>query len=123
MNARGVTFATKKGREITLPGEEFLRRFTEHVLPKGFTRIRHDGLLAARHATTTLERARALLTPTPTVAPTAVIPRVTPAPSTWQERLRRITGEDATRCAHCGEGHIVRVALAQRAAPAGWDTS
>lgn len=36
VDARGVTFATKNGREITLPGEEFLRRFMEHVLPDGF---------------------------------------------------------------------------------------
>jgi hypothetical protein len=123
VDARGVTFATKKGREIALPGEEFLRRFMEHVLPKGFTRIRHYGLLAASHATTTLERARVLLTPTPTVAPTAVIPTATPAPSSWQERLQRISGHDATRCAHCGMGHVMRVPLVGGVPVAGWDTS
>ena len=57
MDERGVTFATKGGRECTLSGVEFLRRFVDHVLPKGFTRIRHYGLLAPCHATTTLERA------------------------------------------------------------------
>ena len=48
MGERGVTFATKGGRELTLPGVAFLRRFVDHVLPKGFTRIRHYGLLAHR---------------------------------------------------------------------------
>lgn len=46
MDGRGVTFATKGGGQCTLPGVEFLRRFVDHVLPKGFTRIRHYGLLA-----------------------------------------------------------------------------
>jgi len=89
----------------------------------GFTRIRHYGLLAASHATTTLERARVLLTPTPTVAPTAVIPTATPAPSTWQERLQRLSGHDATSCTHCGMGHVVRVPLVGVVPVAGWDTS
>ena len=33
---------------MTLPGEEFLRRFLLHVLPKGLMRIRHYGYLANR---------------------------------------------------------------------------
>ena len=38
---------------LTLPSDEFLRRFLLHVLPKGFVRIRHFGFLAhRRHATT-----------------------------------------------------------------------
>ena len=30
---------------MTLTAEEFLRRFVQHVLPKGFVKIRHYGLL------------------------------------------------------------------------------
>jgi Putative transposase len=111
------------GPRSRCPARSFCGASWSTCCPMGFTRIRHDGLLDALPATTTLEHARVLLTPPPTGAPTALIPRVTPAPSTWQERSQRITGEDATRCAHCGEWHIVRVALAQRAAPEGWDTS
>jgi len=33
---------------MTLTGEEFLRRFLQHVLPKGFPRIRYFGWLANR---------------------------------------------------------------------------
>jgi hypothetical protein len=55
MDERGVTFRWKdyrvKGRQtrhkaMTLAPEEFMRRFLLHVLPGGFHRIRHYGLLA-----------------------------------------------------------------------------
>jgi Putative transposase/Transposase zinc-binding domain len=35
-----------KERVLTLPGEEFLRRWVQHVLPRGFVKVRHYGLLA-----------------------------------------------------------------------------
>ena len=129
MDERGVTFATKGGRECTLSGVEFLRRFVDHVLPRGFTRIRHYGLLAPCHATSTLERARVLLTPTPsTTKPTAVgsgdaVPSVEGAPPTWVERLLALTGIDADRCARCGVGRLVRHPLDGRPTPSSWDTS
>jgi hypothetical protein len=49
---RGVTIAwrdreTKLARRTTLSGEEFLRRYLQHVLPSGFMRIRHGGFYAA----------------------------------------------------------------------------
>jgi hypothetical protein len=37
-----------KCRTLTLPNEEFLRRFLQHVLPRGFPRIRYFGWLANR---------------------------------------------------------------------------
>jgi hypothetical protein len=128
MDDRGVTFATKGGGQCTLPGVEFLRRFVDHVLPKGFTRIRHYGLLAPCHATTTLERARVLLTPTTTTAAAAVGPGASPpsaerAPPTWVERLMALTGIDADRCVRCGLGHLVRHPLDGRPTPSSWDTS
>jgi hypothetical protein len=36
-----------KGRVLTLSGEEFLRRFVQHVLPRGFVKVRHYGLLSS----------------------------------------------------------------------------
>ena len=109
MDERGVTFATKDGRTITLDGVEFLRRFLQHVLPKGFTKIRHYGLLAPAHATTTLERARALLRPAtaPLLPKTTLIPDGV-SPQSWIECLLALTGIDATRCARCATGRIVR---------------
>jgi len=49
-----VTFTAKdyaaggKVRRRTLPAEEFLRRWVPHVLPRGFVKVRHYGLLANR---------------------------------------------------------------------------
>ena len=65
----GVTFRYKdyrregadRQRVMTLPTDEFIRRFLLHVLPQGFHRIRHYGLLAASCRKASLERIRALL--------------------------------------------------------------
>ena len=65
----GVTFRVKdyrrNGREryrtMTLPPHEFIRRFLLHVLPKGFHRIRHYGLLAGASRKANLAQARQLL--------------------------------------------------------------
>jgi len=54
---------------MALPAAEFLRRFLLHVVPAGFRRIRHFGLLANRHRAAKLARCRALLAP---AAPQAV---------------------------------------------------
>jgi hypothetical protein len=43
---------------MTLDATEFLRRFLLHVLPKGFVRIRHYGLLSNRFRQQSLELAR-----------------------------------------------------------------
>ena len=53
--------ATDQTRFSTIPAEEFIRRFLQHVLPKGFVKVRYYGLLAAsnRHL---LDQARQLLT-------------------------------------------------------------
>ncbi len=54
---------------MTLEGGEFLRRFLLHVVPTGFMRIRHFGLLANRVRSVNLSRCRELLfVPVPDVA-------------------------------------------------------
>jgi hypothetical protein len=68
MDNSGVTFRWKdyrtKGRTrhkiMTLSPDEFIRRFLLHVLPSGFHRIRHYGLLANAGRRENLERIRAL---------------------------------------------------------------
>jgi hypothetical protein len=56
---------------MALGVEEWCRRFRLHVLPRGFVRIRHFGLLANRHQRATIARARHLLgvAPPPTASP------------------------------------------------------
>ena len=40
---------TKERREMPLPTLEFIRRFLQHVLPKGFMKVRYYGLLSPRN--------------------------------------------------------------------------
>jgi hypothetical protein len=59
-------------RTLSLPSEEFLRRFLLHVLPKRFVRIRYFGFLASRCRTPQLAQCRQALTvaPAPPLEPT-----------------------------------------------------
>ena len=50
---------------MTLAADEFIRRFLLHVLPRGFHRIRHYGLLAGAARKACLEHARKLLSVAP----------------------------------------------------------
>jgi len=54
---------------MRLAQEEFLRHFLQHVLPKGFPRIRYFGFLANPRRAEFLPRCRALLAPVPLVPP------------------------------------------------------
>jgi len=68
-NDQGVTFKWKDYRSkqrfrhkaMTLKTDEFIRRFLIHILPSGFHRIRHYGLLANSGRRDNLKRARELL--------------------------------------------------------------
>ena len=68
-DATGVTFSYKDYRiegpgrykTMTLKPDEFIRRLLIHVLPNGFHRIRHYGLLASGTKTETIARARELI--------------------------------------------------------------
>ncbi|MEM6397553.1 MAG: IS91 family transposase [Bacteroidota bacterium] len=64
MDEQNVTFQYKDYRQngkrklMTLNGLEFLRRFCQHILPSGFVRIRHYGILANVHKEKALMAAR-----------------------------------------------------------------
>jgi hypothetical protein len=75
-----------KQRKITLTATEFLRRFVQHVLPRGFIRIRQYGFLANRCRAARLALARQLLA----VAPLA------------REPCPEISDSPTWRCPHCG---------------------
>jgi len=83
LDERGVTFRYKdyrrNGRErfrtMTLAPDEFIRRFLLHVLPKGFHRIRHYGLLASATCKANIARAKELIAgaPPPSIDPSAEV--------------------------------------------------
>jgi hypothetical protein len=84
-----------RNKIMTLPAEEFLRRFLLHVLPRGFMRIRHFGLLANRHRKAKLERCRVLL---------AAPPPPDPSTESVATMVKRLTGKDLTLCPFCEQG-------------------
>jgi hypothetical protein len=69
LDEKGVTFKWKdyriksgdRLRTMTLAAHEFIRRFLLHVLPSGFHRIRHYGLLAGAMRADNIDRVRQLL--------------------------------------------------------------
>jgi hypothetical protein len=111
----GVCFRTKNGKQVTVAPAEFIRRFLLHVLPNGFVKIRHYGLLASGNVRTKLAEARRHLEVNDESAPAS------PPQPTWKDRLLALTGIDLVTCPHCG-GQMVSHSLATRpshTAPAG----
>jgi hypothetical protein len=94
-----VTLRDKQGQVFTLHPDEFIRRFLLHVLPAGFTKIRHYGLYAPTNVPRFLARARAL------VAPRA----------RWQDLAATLAAAlltpDRRPCPVCSAGHMVQVAV------------
>jgi predicted RNA-binding Zn-ribbon protein involved in translation (DUF1610 family) len=100
-----VCFRTKHGKTATIDAVEFVRRFLLHVLPTGFVKIRHYGLVAAANVTTKLEVARRCLTSLDDV------PQPEPAsdlPPSWRDLVIALTGVDLLRCPSCGSRSIER---------------
>jgi hypothetical protein len=91
----------RKEKLMQLNALEFIRRFLLHVLPKGFVRIRHYGLLANRHRKEKIARCRALL-----AAPTPEAPEKKSA----CEKLHHLLDKDLLRCPACSEGRMIPIA-------------
>jgi len=117
VDAAGVTFKYKDYRiegldrytTMTLEPGEFIRRFLMHVLPKGFHRIRHYGLLANGGATRAekLARARELIA-APGQLARELIATTAQLPPPREHPPHDGTGEDTTLseqhdhlCPHC----------------------
>jgi hypothetical protein len=118
---RQISFAYKdhkheqRHKVMTLSADEFLRRFLLQVLPDGFQRIRHYGLLGNRHRAEHLAHCRELLQVT---AP------VLPPQRDYRERYRQLTGQDLLQCPQCKKGQMVRIAVhGDGTFINGWDSS
>ncbi len=103
------TGSTGGKRIIAMSGEQFVDRLLQHVLPPGFKRIRHYGLLAPAAKTQRLALARKLL----------AMPAANPqAREDAQAFMRRVAAIEIERCPHCRLGHwrVVEQRGADRAA-------
>lgn len=87
---------------MALPAFEFLRRFCRHILPRGFVRIRHYGMLASRNKAALLNRARDCFGMTPWQKPENI---------TWQQVLQQTTGIAPDRCPACRKGTLKAIAI------------
>lgn len=84
-----------KKRTLQIPAQTFIERFFLHILPKGFKRIRHYGLIGPAHKAVKLAQARAALcAPTPD-------PAVIESVDAFMQRIAR---HAYLRCPHCGTG-------------------
>jgi hypothetical protein len=111
LDERGVTFHWKdyrvdgrtRNKTMTLAADEFVRRFLLHVLPAGFHRIRHYGVLANPSRRENLSKIRALLH----VAPKAVDPA---------GDVSSCAAQPTFVCRHCGSPMII-IDMLQRSRP------
>lgn len=124
MEGRQVTFMTRKNSKdgsppryepLTLDAHEFIRRFLLHVLPGGYTRVRHFGLMAPSNVNTKLVLARQLIAAAnePSSASTDSLPPPRPSdqPAPTPE-TRKVP--EAHLCPNCGIP-LVRVGPGWRA--------
>jgi hypothetical protein len=98
-------------RQMRLDMDEFIRRFLLHVLPKGFVRIRHYGLLASINVAGKLEQCRRLLQ-------ADCQPKPTQTTRTWVERVLEWTGQDPMACPRC-QGPLTRREFLDASDPGG----
>lgn len=102
-----ITFSYKDYRDgnkqklMILSHQEFLRRFVQHILPKGFVKIRHSGFLSHQHKGERLKmicEQLQIMAPPPKVAlPVAVLSAMT-------------YGVDISKCSACKSGTMELVA-------------
>ena len=118
LDERGVTFRYKdyrrngqaRYRTMTLAADEFIRRFLLHVLPKGFHRIRHYGLLASASCKAHIARAKELIA--------ALVPQV--EPSAVQDAADpEATTDHRPPCPCCGGRMIIIEVFSRGGTPRG----
>ena len=83
---------------MELPAEEFLQRFSLHILPHGFMKIRHYGILGSRKKSPALSLARKSLNADPPVSRKGLC---------WQELFMILFGREPFTCPICKKGKMV----------------
>jgi hypothetical protein len=111
-----IVFRTRGQATATLAPIEFVRRFLDHVLPTGFVKIRHFGLLASVNVKGRLERARQLLGDSPSTSSPATDGGPDPSSAAseqqaWPALLLALTGIDLAVCPICQGRTVVRAPL------------
>ena len=79
----------------------FIGRFLLHILPEGFMKIRHYGILSNCNKKTKLARCRQLL------GDESKPDDERAENESWEGLFERVTGIDPRICPHCGKGEMV----------------
>jgi len=90
-----------KVKVMTLIGTEFLRRFCQHILPRGFVRIRHYGLLSTARRDQLRELQSAFGVNVPKIK----------EKKNWKDICREHLNYNPDICPQCGKGNMISVEL------------
>ena len=106
VNEKGVSFRWRDYRDnrekvMTLDGPEFLRRFSQHILPLRFVRIRHYGFLSTARRGVLRELQLAL----------GVRVQFVKEKKHWKELCREHLNYNPDICPRCGNGHMVTIEI------------
>ena len=101
-------------KSMTLPADEFIRRFLTHVLPGGFHRIRHYGLFASQKRAANITRLRELIAAEGAEKPSHDIGAASDEPQTTEQRE---TSAPANACPCCAGRMRVIERFARGATP------
>lgn len=93
----------KKKKVMVLDVRQFLRRFLLHVLPKGYVRIRHFGLLGSRLKKQNIKIARAIQ---------GIVDIIEDLHLDWKQLLKAFTGLDPDKCPQCKVGTLITTGVA-----------
>ena len=105
IDEKNVTFFHKdynkggKQKQTTLSGVEFLRRFSIHILPKGFVKVRYYGIMSNRFCKQTAMYRKT---------------KQDRSKETVQQRIERLTGFDIYQCPYCKKGHMRTIEVLPR---------
>jgi len=83
-------------KEMTLEASEFIRRFCLHILPSGFMKMRHYGILASRNKAVDLNKAKEFFG----------LPKWQKQKINWETIAREKLKVNVFQCKHCGKNSL-----------------
>jgi hypothetical protein len=96
-----LDYRTSRTAVMTIGAGDFLQRFATHILPEGFVKIRHYGILSPRNKVACLKAVREQLGVAPVQRP--------PKGRNWMETFELLYGRHPKLCPCCGKGLMLVV--------------
>lgn len=93
-------YRSSKKQVTSMEAMGFLQRFALHILPKGFAKVRHYGILACRNKTDALTQIRKQL---------GYAKGKKENTTNWQLRYEKLYGTNPMLCKHCRKGYMVLI--------------